>query len=84
MPYGPHTFNQGPWHLCMRCDFRCKIAAMTWQRGLLLCQVCYDRGDLLGQREQKISQVLQDGKVEFQIAEKLQDPVQEPEDMFMF
>lgn len=81
---GPHTFNQGAWHNCMRCDTKTKIAAMNWQRGLLLCSRCYDPYPLEGQREQAIAQILMDGKVDFDIAEKLKDPVTDTDDMLLF
>jgi hypothetical protein len=81
---GPHTFNQGAWHNCMRCDIKTKIAAMQWQRGLLLCSTCWDPWPLEGQREQGIAQVLMDGKVDFDIAEKLKDPVVDTDDMLLF
>jgi hypothetical protein len=81
---GPHTFNQGPWRQCMRCEVKTKIAAMEWQRGLLLCPQCYDPYPLEGQREQAIYQVLTDGKVDFDIAEKLKNPVTDTDDMLIF
>lgn len=82
--YGPHTFNQGPWHFCMRCERKWKISGETWQRGLLLCPFCVDPWPLEGQREQAIAQVLMDGKVDFQIAEKLRDPFVDTDDMLLF
>ena len=60
------------------------MATMEWQRGLLLCQECYDPYPLEGQREQAIYQVLTDGKVDFDIAEKLKDPVTDTDDMLIF
>lgn len=81
---GPHTFNMGPWHNCYRCDEKCKIAAMEWQRGLLLCPKCYDPYPLEGQREQAIAQVLMDGKYDFEIAPKLVDPVVDTDDELIF
>jgi len=82
--YGPHTFNKGPWHFCMRCDTKNKIADMEWQRGLLLCKECYDPYPLEGQREQAIAQVLMDGKYDFEIAPKLVDPVVDTDDELIF
>ena len=81
---GPHTFNKGPWRFCMRCAVKTKIANMEWQRGLLLCKRCYDPYPLLGQREQAIAQVLMDGKYDFQIAPKLEDPVVDTDDELIF
>jgi len=81
---GPHTFNQGPWHNCNRCDVKTKLSILQWQRGLLLCPDCYDPYPLEGQREQAIAQVLMDGKVDFEISEKLRDPVVDTDDMLMF
>lgn len=81
---GSHTFNQGAWHNCMRCDRKWKVAGEQWQRGLLLCPTCYDSGFLLGQREQAINLILTDGKVEFKVAEKLREPVLDPDDNLMF
>jgi hypothetical protein len=37
-----HTFWTGPWRYCARCDRKCKIAKMKWERGLLLCYECQD------------------------------------------
>jgi hypothetical protein len=82
--YGPHTFNRGAWHFCMRCDIKSKLNAMTWQRGLLLCRECLDPWPLEGQREQAISQVLTDGKVDFQIDPKLTYPIMDSDDLLMF
>lgn len=81
---GPHTFNRGPWHFCMRCAIKCKLADMEWQRGLLLCKVCWDPYPLLGQREQAIMEVLTDGKVDFQVSPKLMEPVVDSDDLMLF
>lgn len=81
---GPHTFNRGPWHNCSRCDIKTKLSELEWQRGLLLCKMCYDPYPLEGQREQAIAQVLMDGKVDFEIDEKLRDPVVDADDDLMF
>lgn len=74
-----HTFWQGPWRYCARCDKKCKIAKMKWERGLLLCKECQDtnsvRGPgLLGTRDVQIAQVLTDGKEELVPVEKLRNP----------
>lgn len=71
-----HTYLTGPWHLCSRCDTRQKIAEMKWQRGLLLCDECYDTGPfpLVGQREPAIANVLTDGKEELAPVDKLRNP----------
>jgi hypothetical protein len=83
---GPHTFNQGAWHNCMRCDEKTKLHILQWQRGLLLCPRCYDTGTfpLEGQREIAIDEVLTDGKYDFQIDPKLQDPIVDTDDMILF
>ena len=81
---GPHTFNKGPWHFCMRCDKKTKLSAMTWQRGLLLCRICVDPYPLLGQREQAIMQTLTDGKSDFQVSPKLTEPVVDSDDLMLF
>lgn len=81
---GPHTFNKGPWHNCSRCDKKCKLNAMTWQRGLILCRECLDPYPLLGQREEAIAQVLEDGKHDFQISPKLEFPEPDSDDLMMF
>lgn len=74
---GPkHTFWQGAWHHCSRCDRKSKISEMQWQRGLLLCPHCFDSWPLLGQREPKIAAVLADGKEELAPVEKLRNPVE--------
>jgi hypothetical protein len=74
-----HTFWSGPWHYCDRCDYKCKIAEMQWERGLLLCKQCQDAHGipgLLGERDIKIAQTLEDGKQENELApvEKLRNP----------
>ena len=69
-----HTYLQGPWHLCGVCDDRAKVADMTWQRGVLKCKKCFDKGFLLGEREAAIALVLEDGKEELAPVEKLREP----------
>ena len=72
-----HTHLTGPWHYCDRCDSKTKIADMQWERGLLLCPKCQDahgKIGLLGERDVKIAQVLEDGKEEFVPVEKLRHP----------
>jgi hypothetical protein len=75
-----HTFWAGPWHYCDRCDVKCKISIMKWERGLLLCPQCQDTNGkygemgLLGVRDVKIAQVLTDGKEEFVPVEKIRHP----------
>jgi recombinational DNA repair protein (RecF pathway) len=80
---GPHTFNKGPWHNCMRCDRKTKLARLNWQRGLLLCPICWDPYPLEGQREQAIANKLMDGKVDFKVSKKLTDPVVDTDDLMM-
>ena len=71
----PHTYLDGAWGTCARCYYRYKIESeMAWQRGKLLCLAnCYDQM-LLGDREVKIAQVLEDGKEELAPVEKLRNP----------
>ena len=74
-----HTYLKGPWHNCGICDFPCKIAEMTWQRGVLRCPDCVEKPQprpfpLLGQREIAIAAVLEDGKEELAPVEKLRNP----------
>jgi hypothetical protein len=77
---GPkHTFWQGPWHYCARCDFKRKISKEAWERGLLLCEECQDAQGtpgLLGERDVMIDLVLTDGKGEYELApvDKLRHP----------
>jgi hypothetical protein len=87
---GPkHTFMAGPWHYCGICYFKCKIADMTRQRGVLRCPACTERSSdgfpLIGQRDQAIEQVLTDGKPELVPVEKLRDPdaFQDAEDFIL-
>ena len=75
-----HTFWTGPWHYCDRCDHKTKIAIMKWERGLLLCPKCQDSNSyvgpgLLGERDVKVAQVLEDGKEELVPVEKIRHPV---------
>lgn len=71
----PHTYLQGAWGICARCDYRYKIEGeMAWQRGKLLCLAnCYDQM-LLGDREIAIANVLEDGKEELAPVQKLRNP----------
>lgn len=40
---GIHTFNEGAWHYCGRCERRAKLdGELQWQYGKLLCSDCYD------------------------------------------
>jgi len=68
-----HSYLSGPWHYCVRCDMKTKIADMEWQRGLLLCHPCVDK-KLLGDREIAIASVLEDGSEELAPVEKLRLP----------
>lgn len=83
MSVGPHSFNQGAWHNCMRCERKTKLSALTWQRGVLLCRTCLDPWPLTGQREVAIAQVLMDGKQEFQVDPKLAEPVIEDDILYL-
>ena len=77
---GIHAIGNGPYHYCARCDDKCRISDMQWQRGMLLCEICYD-DRLIGQREQIIQAVLNDGKPELEPVPKLRDPdLAEPAD----
>lgn len=71
-----HTYLTGAWHLCSRCDNREKVSEMKWQRGLLLCDECYDTGvfPLVGEREPAIALVLSDGREELAPVDKLRNP----------
>lgn len=72
---GQRTFLTGPWHYCGRCDEKTKIKHMTWQNGVLLCPTCVDQFMASpGVRERIITDVLSDGKIEFQIDPKLLNP----------
>jgi hypothetical protein len=79
MPSSPtgykHTLNEGAWVYCSRCADKVKAKDCMWQRGLFLCSPCFDDPSMLiGVREFKINQVLTDGKVEFDLDEKLKHP----------
>ena len=56
---GVHTFNEGAWHYCGRCDRRAKLdTELQWQYGKLLCFDCYDNYPvLLGAIEQQQANV---------------------------
>lgn len=71
-----HTYLTGAWHFCARCDTKQKVSEMKWQRGLLLCDDCFDYSifPLVGQREPAIAAVLEDGKEELTPVEKLRNP----------
>jgi hypothetical protein len=77
---GPkHSFWIGPWHYCARCDKKCHISDMSWERGLLLCRQCQDAHGipgLLGERDVMIDMTLTDGKGEDELApvDKLRHP----------
>jgi len=68
------SFLVGPWHYCGRCDRKTHISDMTWQRGVLLCNMFCKDDELLGQRDVKIAQVLTDGKEEYVPVPKLRNP----------
>jgi len=71
---GIHGIGNGPYHYCARCGDKCRISDMQWQRGKLLCvETCLDKW-LVGQREQIIQSVLNDGKPELEPVEKLRFP----------
>lgn len=59
---GKRSYLDGPWHYCSRCEFKTKIAEMSWQRGLLLCPVCIDYDNdgvpLIGQREALVAAIV--------------------------
>ena len=78
------SFLIGPWHYCARCDRKTHLADMTWQRGLLLCNMfCVDK-ELLGERDVRIAQVLGDGKEEYAPVPKLREPdAFEPDEDFI-
>ena len=86
MANGPkHTYLTGPWHTCARCARKTKIAEMVWQQGRLVClEYCFDK-ELLGDRELRIAEVLNDGKEELSPVEKLQHPSldAEPDDIVL-
>jgi hypothetical protein len=72
---GQRTLNMGPWHYCQRCDEKTKIASLTWQKNLLLCETCVDKNKIIpGDREIGIAEVLSDGKIELTIDPKLSNP----------
>ena len=79
-----HTFNDGAWRYCGRCDRKYKIRDMTWQRGVLLCDPCVDVR-LIGTREIGIALVLTDGKEELVPVSKLRNPddYQDAEDFIL-
>jgi len=69
-----HTYLTGAWAYCARCYAKYKIDDMEWQRGKLMCKAhCIDKM-LLGDRENKIALVLEDGKEELAPVEKLRQP----------
>lgn len=80
-----HTYLTSVWHFCARCDTKQDVYQMKWQRGLLLCDDCFDTGvfPLVGEREPAIAAVLQDGKEELAPIDKLRNPevYQETEDI---
>lgn len=72
---GVHTYDQGAWHYCGRCDEKEKLKRMKWQNGVLLCPTCVDNfPNHFGQIERMQVEVLSDGKVEFDLDPKLKDP----------
>lgn len=59
---GPRSKLSGPYHLCGRCDDRTHLSEMKWQRGVLVCNECFDTGifPLPGQREAAVANALDD------------------------
>lgn len=54
-----HTFLEGPWHYCGRCGEKTKLESeLQWQRGVLLCNECWDNYPLIGQIDQAIAQYM--------------------------
>jgi hypothetical protein len=58
---GIHTFNQGAWHYCGRCERKAKLdTELQWQNAILLCDDCYDSYPVfIGSIEQQQAQVLE-------------------------
>ena len=45
---GVHTFNQGAWHYCGRCERKAKLdTELQWQYSILVCRDCYDNFPVL-------------------------------------
>lgn len=57
---GIHTFNEGTWHYCGRCERRAKLdTELRWQYGVLVCDDCWDQYPVLvGSIEQRQAEVL--------------------------
>jgi ribulose bisphosphate carboxylase small subunit len=58
---GIHTFNQGSWHYCGRCERKAKLdGELQWQNAILLCNDCYDSYPVfIGSIEQQQAVVLE-------------------------
>lgn len=82
---GVHTFNQGAWHYCGRCERRAKLdTELRWQNSMLLCSDCYDTYPvLLGDIERNQSLALQmiDQAPDLRPNEKLVNPSVEEDEM---
>lgn len=57
---GQHTFNEGAWHYCGRCERKAKLdSELRWQLGVLVCYDCYDNYPVqIGSIEQEQAIVL--------------------------
>lgn len=78
-PKGHRSYKSGKWHFCSRCATRYHIANLRWQRGLLLCIDCYDRGNdgfpLIGERELAVVRAFEMPSLELLPDPKLTDTV---------
>lgn len=75
-PKGPRSWHKSPYHYCSRCNDRTHLSDMQWQRGLLLCPTCVDKGvnPLVGQRELDIIRQFEVPTHEMEPDPKLTDP----------
>jgi hypothetical protein len=81
---GVHTFNQGAWHYCGRCERKAKLdTELQWQFGILLCCDCYDNypvlvGSIEQQQAVQLDTIVQNP--DLKPNEKLVNPTIEVED----
>jgi hypothetical protein len=86
---GVHTFNEGAWHYCGRCERRAKLdSELQWQYGVLLCFDCIDKYPILiGAIERQQDKVLEQIVInpDLRPNEKLVNPIidDQPDDILL-
>lgn len=62
-----------PLHRCARCETEYHVSELRWQRGILICQPCWD-DPIAWERESIIREKLSDSTEEPRVAPILRNP----------